>query len=472
MSSPDGDPTVVPLVPASRRARATASAVPVLRRDPLMWILALMVLTYIWRVQDLFRVIGRFSPALVATGVGLLLWFFDRDPRRQFRYVLTPTMKLILTLVAFMLFSVPTSLWPGNSVAFLSQDFGLTFLFMMMVAISIRGLRDVEWFAMLNVIGAALYSIVVLLKHKVTSDGRLSGLAYYDANDLGLVLVCTLPLTVYFLRNAVKPWTRIIGLACFTVVMLTIVKTGSRGAFLGLIATMGYIVFQYQAIKKSTRIGAAVAGVLIVAAVGSEAYWTRIQTLVRPEEDYNVSENNLSGRMAIWKRGVGYMAQRPIFGVGVRCFSQAEGMLSSVGVSRAQSAQGFKWSVAHNSFVEVGAELGIIALAIFIATLVRSMRLMKRLQRRAATMGDVSAADAALAQALIGSLLGYMVSGFFLSQGYSAYLYTLLGMVVGMTKIHARVLAPAATPLRPGQRVRAVPPADGVAVARLRNVRP
>lgn len=431
------------------------SAIP---RDGLLLVLALMVLTFIWRVQDLFPAFGRFSPALVATGLGVVLWVLDGDPRRRLHHLGTPTFKLLVALAIIMLLSVPGSLWQGQSIRFLTEDFVFTFVFMLLVAASIRGTRDVEWFALLNVAGAVLYSVVVLLKQKVTSDGRLSGLRYYDANDLAMVLVCTLPLAVYFLRNTVKPITRLAALGAFGLILLTIVKTGSRGGFLGLVVAMGYILFHFRAIKRSTRIGAAITGLIVVTAVGSEAYWTRIQSMVRPEEDYNFSENNLAGRMAIWKRGLGYMASRPLFGVGVRCFPQAEGMLSSVGTQRAAQSQGFKWSVAHNSFVEVGAELGLPALIIFVLALVRSIQMMSRLRARASPGGAITPADAALGQALIGSLLGYVVSGFFLSQGYSAYLYTLFGMVIGLSKLHARTLAPApAAPTRRSRRSVAPP---------------
>lgn len=463
----------VPAGPAVQPgARGHAPAPRRLGHDALLLVLALMALTYIWRVQDLFPPIGRISPALTVTIAALVLWFFDADRRRRLHLIDTPTLRLLLGLIVFMLLSVPGSLWPGNSVRFLYQDFGLTVVFMLLVAVAIRGTRDLEWFAMIHVLGATMYSAVVLARGKVSADGRLSGLNYYDANDLALVLVCTLPLTVYFMRKEVRPWLRGTALICFILLTLTVVKTGSRGGFVGLLVTMGYILFQFRAIKKGTRIAAAVAGIVVLTVVGSETYWTRIQSILRPQEDYNWSENNLAGRKAIWTRGVGYMLSRPLFGVGVRCFPQAEGMLSSVGVQRTLTAQGFKWSAAHNSFVEVGAELGLPALILFVLAFLRSIKTLARLPARAGP-ATVTPADGALAQALIGSLLGYIVSGFFLSQAYSAYLYGLFGLVIGLTKLYPHGLAArAARPVRRGRASWPVAPATGLPLPGPGDARP
>src|SRR5574341_1726816 len=456
-AQPPPPPSPVGPPPVAGRVRPRASAL--LRRDPLLLVLALMLLTYVWRVQDLFPAFGTLSPALLATIVAIVVWFFDADPRRRLDHLRSPVLTLVLVLVVLMILSVPGGMWPGNSVRFLYKDFGLTFMFMLLVATSIRGSKDLEWFAQLHLFGAGLYSAVVLLRYQVKADGRLGGLRYYDANDLAMVLVCTLPFAVYFLRKAVKPWLRVAGFAGLGLLVLTIVKTGSRGGFLGLVVVMGYILFQFRAISKKARFLAGLAGVVVVMVVGSEKYWERIQSLTRPQEDYNWSENNLAGRGAIWKRGLTYMVRRPLFGVGVRCFPQAEGMLADVSAERARENKGFKWSAPHNSFVEIGAEVGLPALMVFVAIFVTSIKTLARLKPRPPTVTPEAMADGALAQALIGSLLGYVTSGFFLSQGYSAFLYTLLGMIIGLSKLHPEIVRAAARATGRTRRRSPLPPA-------------
>jgi hypothetical protein len=54
----------------------------------------------------------------------------------------------------------------------------------------------------------------------------------------------------------------------------------------------------------------------------------------------------------------------------------------------------------------------------------------------------ISRRERALAQMLIGALIGYCVAGFFVSAEYFAYLYFMLALAVGLTKvIRARAAA-------------------------------
>jgi O-antigen ligase len=107
---------------------------------------------------------------------------------------------------------------------------------------------------------------------------------------------------------------------------------------------------------------------------------------------------------------------------------------------------GFKWSAAHNSFVQIGAELGVLGLGLFVALFAVAVRALSR-------VGRGQGAAAFLAQTLTASLVAYVVSGFFLSAAYWAYLYTLLGMVAGLVKIAGPARATGAVRLRPARNV-------------------
>ena len=90
------------------------------------------------------------------------------------------------------------------------------------------------------------------------------------------------------------------------------------------------------------------------------------------------------------------------------------------------------WSSPHNSFLQVGAELGIPALVVFITTILGALLLAGRLARDASARGGPERATAALARAQGALLVGYVVSGFFLSQAYAPFLYVSLGSIVGL----------------------------------------
>ena len=111
----------------------------------------------------------------------------------------------------------------------------------------------------------------------------------------------------------------------------------------------------------------------------SDQYWDQMSTIMS-DADYNRTDE--SGRMQIWRRGIGYMLQNPILGVGPNNFQTAEGMLSPF-AERQQFGVGVRWNAAHNSFVQVGAELGIPGLILFLAIIATAFRSLRRSGRRA-----------------------------------------------------------------------------------------
>ena len=103
---------------------------------------------------------------------------------------------------------------------------------------------------------------------------------------------------------------------------------------------------------------------------------------IMSDADYN--RNDESGRMQIWQRGVGYMLRYPILGVGPGNFQTAEGTLSPF-AQRQQFGVGVRWNAAHNSFVQVGAELGLPGLILFVAIIATAFRALRRSGRRASS---------------------------------------------------------------------------------------
>ena len=415
--------------------------------------IALMTLTYVWRLQDAFPILGKLQLPLLALAASVALYSSTRHPSRRLSQIRQPTFKLMIALLVLMIVGVPFSLWQGHSAMFVLKGYLPNVLFFVLVATSVRSIRDVEWYAMVNLYGALTYATVVSLFFSVGGDGRLGGLVYYDANDFGLVMVCTIPFAVYFLGKGHKRSRRIAALIAMAMFLTSMVKTGSRGGFIGLIAVMLYVLLRYRAIPGRVRLAVTVAGVALFLGFASSNYWTLMGTILHPTSDYNYTDNE--GRVEVWKRGVGYMLHHPITGVGVAAYPMAEGG-SDLAQQLSAQGKGFKWSVAHNSFLETGAELGIPALLVFIAMIGVTGLALTRLSPRGKYAPWISRRETALAQMLIGSLIGFAVAGLFVSAEYFAYLYFLLALSVGLVKV-VRLRAGAFPAARPQINVRLAP---------------
>ena len=390
-----------------------------------------LVLVYVWRIQDLFPILAKVQvPILLSLGA-LGMWVmggFAASAQERYRH---PAVKAAIFILVWMILSVPGSVYQGLSFRFIIDDHLKTFLVMLVLVSTARGVADIERLALANVVGASIYCLKILTTFSIGADGRLGNLYYYDANDLAMFIVATLPFTVYFVVRGTRVSHRLVALGAAGLLLLSIVKTGSRGGFLGLIAVSLFLLFGFRAIKARVRASAVVGGFLALMVFAGPRYWDMMATMLHPESDYNWSGQSDTGRMDIWKRGLGYMMARPVFGVGANAFSTAEGKISPL-ASRQQRGIGLKWSAAHNSFVQVGAELGVPGLVGFLLMLWGIARSNRAVTKITVQRGRWSN-EASLAQAMNGSLVGYAVSGFFLSQGYCAFLYILCAMTVGLS---------------------------------------
>lgn len=407
------------------------------RVRPYDWLVAGLLLTYVWRVQDLYPILAAIKFPAVVSFFALGLFLFHGYATRSMGRYQDNVVRGCLFLLAWMVLSVPGGVYPGLSFRFIVGDHIKTVLMMLMIISAVRTFKDVERLVAVQLGGAALYCVLILVKFEVGMNGRLGDLAFYDANDLSMLIVCTLPIAVYFMRPSATGMYRLMAISAAAVFVLATVKAGSRGGFLGLLAVAVYLLLAFRTISARVRIGAVAGCAVLLFAFAGPQYWQLMGTLLHPKDDYNWSGNNDVGRMAIWERGVGYIKDRPILGVGANAFPVAEGMLSEAG-QRQQYGIGFKWSAAHNSFIQVGAELGLPGLIALLFALYHSVQACAELGRRHPRGFRVSDDKASLGQALVGTIVGYMVCGFFLSQGYSAYLYATFGIIVGLRVVAAR----------------------------------
>src|SRR5262245_34329497 len=425
---------------------ARLSAQPTTSTQDREWDLLLVctagfVLTAVGRVHELFPSLNVVRPAIVTGLLSIVLFALDDRSSRRWTWIAGGPMTWLLLLAGWAALSIPGSLVPGHSFDYLTGEFGKTLLMTIVLAGAIRSATDVERIAGVLFWGIVLYSMVVLMRFDVTSAGdwRLGHLYYYDANDFATVSVAAMPIGIYLARR-VRSWRRLLSVLALVVLSITIVRSGSRGGFLALIATAIFIVLSLRAISLGRRVAAVAIVAVVLFVFASERYWAQMGTILS-KTDYNQTEE--TGRLQIWGRGVGYVLTHPILGVGVDNFGAAEGMLAPF-ASRQQYGVGVKWNAPHNTFLQVAAEMGLPALAFFIAMVVSAFRVLAP-HRRPRSLPPPPV-PAALKQALRASILGFMIGAMFLSLAYLEVLYILVAMAIAVRKIERRARRLAAIP--------------------------
>lgn len=423
-----------PWIAPALRARSAEAA-----WDSLLVCVAIYILTAVGRVHQLYPVLQIVHPALVAGVLSIVLYLMDGRESRRLSRVWQPTAMWLVALLVWVVLSVPGAINVGNSFALLIDNFIKTVVMFFVIAGAVRGVRDVERLAFAYYIAAVIYAAVVLARFSLGSGDawRLGDLYYYDANDFATFAVTAMPFGLYFAHMAKRPWTRAFAVMALMILAATFVRSGSRGGFLALLVMGGYVVLRYTAIPARWRVSASVLVAVVVIGTASGEYWTQMGTIVS-DSDYNQTEE--SGRLQIWQRGITYMLDHPLLGVGADDFNTAEGTLSPM-ASRQQYGIGVRWNTAHNSYILAGAELGIPGLVFFVGMIVSAFRALRGPTRRRGQ--PVVQEGRELRQAVTASLIGFVVGAFFLSLTYHEMLYTLIAFAVGLGKLaQLRATAP------------------------------
>jgi len=359
----------------------------------------------------------------------------------------------IVALMGFAVVGVPFAIYPGRSFRFLNEAYSRTILLWMTGWAISRSADGARFLARMIAAGGTVAAGLAVLIGKTDSAGRLSGAYTYDPNDVALVSVMTLPMVFWWAmekRNGIARW---LALPAVPVLIYVIVKSGSRSGFLGMAAMfVGLLLVARKramprGVKKASKW--VLIGVVVAIPLVPADYVSRIAT-ISSEDDYNRSAE--SGRIEVWKRGMGYAFGSPLLGVGIGNFGTAEGWSEAAQQAQAMG-RGWKWSTAHNSFVLVLAEMGLVAGLLFPYLLIRGVVALLRWNARRPPGEEEDPLPTFLALALI----AFMVDGFFLSFAYYDILYAFLAVAAGILhpmrskRRRARVLAPSRAAARTAQ---------------------
>lgn len=399
-----------------------------LKPDIVLWVAGILTILNVWKLHVVFPILATTRVLALLTIVGLYFMFTRKDRRPDFK---NPVFRWVYLVGFWILVSVPFALVPGWAFFTFREGYFRTVLFVLILAGSIRGLSDLRFILKMAVIGGGIYCGWAVRVGVVDL-----GFGIYDANDLATVIVGTLPLTMAAYSKD-DHWAVKLALAGSVLAMVySLFNGGSRAGFIAVAVTVAFVVFFASSVAKSKRVGIVVAGALAITTLASAEYIADLKTLTDIGSDYNVSAE--TGRVEVWKRGIGYMLSNPVFGVGFNNFPTAEGTLSPGGTTARTFGFGFKWSAAHNSFVQVAAELGFPGFTFFMLQYVAAFSILLSVWRVKAGAPEELRRTA---QAIGCGIVGFSMAAIFVSQAYSGTLYFLLAVAASMKWVIARTQA-------------------------------
>jgi O-antigen ligase len=383
---------------------------------PFALCLAGAVLVFLARIHEVLPPLGKLYPAklialpLVATAIiGL-----RRDLLKR-ALQMTPV-RCVLLIAALAVLSVPGSVYPRNSFMFLTGPFFRFLILFVLVAAGFGDRRIFKTCIIALVVGVTLAAGRALLGWNGGWDvGRFAIGGTYDPNASASLFVLTIPFALY-LASRGGIW-QLIGFGSSLLLAAAVLKTGSRGGMLGLALITPWLLYLAPRQRRVLYIVGVAIGATFIVVTMSDAQRARFATIFAPSEDYNMTFRE--GRIEVWKRGLRYMATHPFLGVGVDGFQVAEGTLAG----KVNEGYGIGYTAAHNSFVQIGAELGVGGLITFLVmwatAAMGAWRVRAWTLRRASELPrHVADQEIGLANASIGALIGTATTGFFLSLAY------------------------------------------------------
>jgi O-antigen ligase len=307
------------------------------------------------------------------------------------------------------------------------------FFFVLLVSqvTSLQRLKSLVWVICLSTL---VYSVFGgLLQSGSSGEGRFQVLGgAFDPNDTAYVLLSLFPLCLFFVRFDEGLLKRLVAIAAICGAIATILLTGSRGGILGF----GTILL----ILLLTKTGGIGGGHKILLGLVLVSVWflmkdkidvERYLTLSNISSDYNVSEEG--GRIELWLAAIGLSLANPITGVGVACYSFANFF------SREFAGELYlRWQTVHNSFLQIAVEVGLIGFAVFVFINLRSILTFFRISRiQSQPQSPETREISALSGLMLLGFVGLLISGFFLSQGYSTFSTLYFALAAAMVRLQA-----------------------------------
>jgi len=397
--------------------------------------LALLIILTISRVHQYFGFLNKVRPALL-----LFLWagglFFASAREGATQNWREKPARLMLYLGGAAVVSTVFGISPGGSASFIMNTYWKVLALALMVAAAIRNDDDLWTLIWSYVIAIGVLSWMTLTVFHMESGAngfsRLGDGYTYDANDIGLVCLTGLPLCFVTFRTS-KKIGKIASLGVVALACIAIARTGSRGAFLGIIAEAGALLVFGSGISISKRVAIAVIGAAALAIAAPPGYLKQMGTIADPTQDYNWTSR--TGRKQVALRGFGYLKRNPITGIGVMNFPRAEGTLSDAAQNfELGNGSGVKWSAAHNTFLEAVVEMGLIGGIVFVSLIGVGMGCGREI-RRIRLKGSSGTAPTPLIVSFGAympiAFIGFAVSSFFLSFAYMDPVYILAALTAG-----------------------------------------
>ena len=373
------------------------------------------IVVLVLRPADHFPALASMQPAKIVGLLAVLSWLITRLLRGDARVSRAPQGKWMLALTLGLALSSTMSTDPAASWKLFTEVFlKMLIMYGLLVQLVTTKPQAVRLHTSLALctVGLALGAIHVRFSGLAMVEGNRAGLVGLlgDPNDLALVLLIYVPLFVELALDG-RGLRRLFGIAMFSVLVMGLLATVSRGGALGLVAALGCTLYDRGRLSLRLLAVPAMAAVIVLMLVLAGVNDRSSGALTPGQLD-----DSALGRLDMWQSGIRMLAHNPVFGVGFGEFPDNY-------QEYARNPVHWEPRDAHNSFVKAAAETGLVGFVPFMALVLLTIRTAYR-GRKTEDPSDTPM-ERAVRRSLFPSMVGFCVAAFFLSQCWSWFLFIL-----------------------------------------------
>jgi O-antigen ligase len=388
--------------------------------------LLVYVIVYVLRLGELYPAL---APLRIERVIGLLtlvsLILAQLMSRGEIAFDHSRQTRRFLALILAAAASIPLAYWRMKAINGVVEILKISLFYLLVVQL-LDTRKKLRTFVFLY---GALISYIALTSVADYARGSLMVAQGIDRavgatsagggpNEMGATMASMVP--VFLLLGTYKPlraW-RIVFLAGLTLLLVTMAITGSRSALLGFLAGMVYLWWNS---KRRVLLGA-LGVIALVAGFAAlpDQYKGRYETIASKKLDGSSSD-----RLKVWREGFRMVAHRPLTGVGIGCFGNA-----NTTSYRTWHGSRKSYLESHNLYVQVPAEMGLIGAIAFFSFVFEFMRLNRRASQALQSSTQDWGLEWTILKALFTGFIVLLVTSIF---GHSLmrhtwYLYAALGL--------------------------------------------
>ncbi len=380
--------------------------------------------------------------ALLWVAKRIFIWFCTKNIRESFRPVSSPLDHPISIFLGIGMMSILGSATPGLSyMGFINKTLEWFVIYFLVLEV-IREKKHVVILMVIFAVAAMAVGVDCLVQLYVTHKDIFNGRALVDGyrvtasfshpNCLGGFLAFAIPFifSLFFIRLP-TPWfyggvSIILGTLLWSLLL-----TYSRGAWMAVaLGILWFMKIFFQRRRNFFPHANIILALLALVFLVLNNYGF----MARKSLDQSASVT-ADWRLALWHESLGLIKERPFLGHGLNTFMPL--MKNHLEETQSPLGRGFSPSYAHNCFLQIAVETGVLGLSAFVWL---TCGLFRRGLEGAMIELPGEESRQVLLKGLLAGVFAFMVHSFFDTHFYSLQLSALMWFMIGTIMALARIV--------------------------------